>query len=125
MGASNLKLIFISSTWDCTTFHSFNVKKKIQKLAGLWLAGEMVNHIGIYGSKVAESLSAFQRRSCETYWSAMDICSIWRQYDFVYMIMYHTDGLVQERHNFSALAMELHFSCINPSIMTSVACSCK
>ena len=33
-------------------------------MAGLWLAGEMVNRIGIYGSKVAEGLSAFQRRSC-------------------------------------------------------------
>ena len=39
-------------------------KKKIQKLAGLWLSGEMVDHIGIYGSKVAEGLSAFQRQSC-------------------------------------------------------------
>ena len=66
MGASNLRLILISSTWDCITFHSFNVKveKKIQKLADLWLVGEMVNRIGIYGSKVAEGLSAFQRRSC-------------------------------------------------------------
>ena len=66
MGDSNLKLILISSTLDCTTFHSFNVykKKKNLKLAGLWLAGEMVDHIGIYGSKVAEGLSAFQRRSC-------------------------------------------------------------
>ena len=42
-------------------------KKKIQKLAGLWLAGEVVNHVGIYGSKAAEGLSAFQRRSCFTY----------------------------------------------------------
>ena len=33
-------------------------------MAGLWLAGEMVDHIGIYGSKVAEGLSVFQRRSC-------------------------------------------------------------
>ena len=66
MGASNLKLVFISSTWDCTTFHNFlpMFKKKIQKLAGLWLAGEVVNHVGIYGSKAAEGLSAFQRRSC-------------------------------------------------------------
>ena len=66
MGDSNLKLILISSTLDCTTFHSFNVKKEkdFQKLAGLWLAGEMVDHIGIYGSKVAEGLSAIQRRSC-------------------------------------------------------------
>ena len=39
-------------------------KKRFQKLAGLWLAGEVVNHIGIYGSKAAEGLSAFQRRSC-------------------------------------------------------------
>ena len=65
MGDWNLKLILISSTLDCTTFNSFNVKKKkIQKLAGLWLAGKIVDHIGIYGSKVAEGLSAFQRRSC-------------------------------------------------------------
>ena len=67
MGASNLRLILINSTWDCITFHSFNVKvekNKIQKLADLWLVGEMVNRIGIYGSKVAEGLSAFQRRSC-------------------------------------------------------------
>ena len=39
------------------------LKKDFQKLAGLWLAGEVVNHVGIYGSKAAEGLSAFQRRS--------------------------------------------------------------
>ena len=44
----------------------FNVKKN-QKLAGLWLAGEVVNHVGIYGSKAAEGLSAFQRRPCLIY----------------------------------------------------------
>ena len=46
---------------------SFQCLDKIfffQKLAGLWLASEVVNHIGIYGSKVAEGLSVFQRRSC-------------------------------------------------------------
>ena len=32
-------------------------------MARLWLAGEVVNHVGIYGSKGAEGLSAFQRRS--------------------------------------------------------------
>ena len=34
-----------------------NVKKNnffFQKLAGLWLVGEVVNHVGLYGSKVAE-----------------------------------------------------------------------
>ena len=69
MGASNFELVFISSTWDCTTFHNFlpMFKKKIQKLAGLWLAGEVANHVGIYGSKAAEGLSAFQRRSCYFY----------------------------------------------------------
>ena len=41
-------------------------KKKNQKLAGLWLAGEVVNHVGMYGSKAAEGLSAFQRQSCLT-----------------------------------------------------------
>ena len=70
MEASNLKLIHISSTWDCTTFHNFlpmfqkKKKKDLKKLAGLWLADEVVNHVGIYGSKAAEGLSAFQRRSC-------------------------------------------------------------
>ena len=29
---------------------------------------------------------------------------------------YHSDGLVQERRNSSALAMELRLSCTNPSI---------
>ena len=33
-------------------------------MAGLWLVGEVVNHVGLYGSKVAEGCSAFQRRSC-------------------------------------------------------------
>ena len=43
------------------------LKKKslfFQKLAGLWLVCEVVNHVGLYGSKVAEVCSAFQRRSC-------------------------------------------------------------
>ena len=43
---------------------SFQCLKQNHKLAGLWLAGEVVNHVGIYGSKVAEGLSAYQRRSC-------------------------------------------------------------
>ena len=33
-------------------------------MAGLWLIDEVVNHVGRYGSKVAEGCSAFQRRSC-------------------------------------------------------------
>ena len=56
---------------DCTIFHSFfswKVWKKkflnFQKLAGLGLVGEVDNHVAIYGSKVAEGFSAFQRRSC-------------------------------------------------------------
>ena len=42
MGTSNLMLMLISWTWGCTTFHNFisMFKKKDQKLAGLWLAGE-------------------------------------------------------------------------------------
>ena len=50
MGASILKLILSSSTWNYTTFHSFfsMLKKKIiPKLTGLWLVGEVVNHVGI------------------------------------------------------------------------------
>ena len=47
-------------------------KRDFQKLAGLWLAGKMVNRIGIYRSKVAEGLSAFQRPSCDNFQ-----CSQW------------------------------------------------
>ena len=44
------------------SFHEMFVN--FQKLAGLWLVGEVDNRVGIYGSKVAEGFSAFQRRSC-------------------------------------------------------------
>ena len=39
-------------------------------------------------------------------------------YTMTWEKMFHIDGLVQERCNSSALAMELHLSCINPSICT-------
>ena len=44
--------------WKKNVFYNF------QKLTGLWLVGVGVNHVRIYGSKVAEGLSGFQRRSC-------------------------------------------------------------
>ena len=47
-------------------------KKVFQKLAGLWLVAKWVNHVGLYGSKVAEGCSAFQRRSCWVYDPAAD-----------------------------------------------------
>ena len=56
-----------------------NVKKK--KLAGLWLAGKVVNHVGIYGSKAAEGLSAFQRRSCLQEYTT-DQIPLWHGNDF-------------------------------------------
>ena len=40
-----------------------------------------------------------------------------------YAISWHIDGLMQERCNSSALALELHLSCTNPS--TSVMCTCN
>ena len=45
-------------------FEIFFFFLNFQKLAGLWLVGEVDNHVAIYGSKVAEGFSAFQRRSC-------------------------------------------------------------
>ena len=57
----NLRLVAPLFT---VSFHEMFEKKKVfqnfQKLAGLWLVGEMDNHVGIYGSKVAEG---FLRRS--------------------------------------------------------------
>ena len=74
MGASKFE---VDTHQFCITFHSFNVNKKgFQKLAGLWLAGEMVNRIGIYGFKVAEGLSTFQRRSCYWYQLVLSIPEI-------------------------------------------------
>ena len=58
-------------------FFQCKKKKKIQKLAGLWLVGEVVNHVGLYGSKVAEGCSAFQRRSCPDFSSTCFEISIW------------------------------------------------
>ena len=34
----------------------------------MWLVGEVDNHVAIYGSRVAEGFSAFQRRSCIRYY---------------------------------------------------------
>ena len=61
---------------QCTGTLNENVTKKGMKmarkdaayrdleLAGLWLVGEVDNHVAIYGSMVAEGFSAFQRWSC-------------------------------------------------------------
>ena len=45
------------SSWAITHFD-------FHKLAVLWLARLINNHVRIYGSNVAEGFSAFQRRSC-------------------------------------------------------------
>ena len=45
----------------------------------------------------------------------MSICI---QLELSDVVMYRIDGLVQEKCNCSALAMELHLSYINPSIYT-------
>ena len=71
-----------------------------QKLAGLWLIGEVVtsNHhenVGIYGSKVAEGCSAFQRRSWQTWWGSTFI------------------ALRSEAN--SILEVLLHIKCVKPS----------
>ena len=51
---------------DMDFLYQFNLKLtwNFQKLTGPWLVGVVVNRVGIYGSKVAEGLLAFQRRSC-------------------------------------------------------------
>ena len=46
-------------------------------------------------------------------WSASVSYDMWTVKDGD---IYHIEGLVQERHNSSALAMELRLSCTNPSI---------
>ena len=54
-----------------------------------------------------------------THWGlGMYVCIIWTG-----SLLVHIDGLVQERCNSSALAMELRLSCTNPLISWLVACS--
>ena len=69
-----MTLLIISSSWDW--LHHFSqfllmkcLKKNnafwnFQRLASLWLVSKIDNHVGIYGYKVAEGFSAFQRRPC-------------------------------------------------------------
>ena len=68
---------------DCTTFHiflSWDIRKencflkfsKVGRSVNVWLVGEVDNHVAIYGSRVAECFSAFQRRSC-----LFKYCSLW------------------------------------------------
>ena len=48
----------------------FQCQKKnnvFQKFAGMWLVGEVVNHVGLYESMVAEGCLAFQRQSSFSY----------------------------------------------------------
>ena len=45
---------------------------------------------------------------------SLDVCPITMHYNYTHEI----DGLVQERRNSSALAMELRLSCTNPSKWT-------
>ena len=71
---SNLILHHVSQSFSCngknaTRRHRYcraglAIKHfDFQKLAGLWLAGEVANHAEIYGSKAFDSFLAFQRRS--------------------------------------------------------------
>ena len=55
-------------------------------------------------------------------WNILTIFEWWAHNTFVgngkpgaWLHTHHIDGLVQKRHNSSALAMELHLSCTNPS----------
>ena len=68
----DMDFFYINSSWDW--LHHFSqfvfmtsLKKKVfknsRKLAGLWLVGEVDDHVVIYGSKMTEGFSAFQRRS--------------------------------------------------------------
>ena len=65
----------------------FNVKGKnvFQKLAGLWLVAEVVNHVGLYGSKVAEGCSAFQHRSCYLFQYSLFLSSSLKKHSNTYM----------------------------------------
>ena len=45
-----------------------------------WLLGDMIDHVGIYGSRVAKGLSVFQSQSCKYYWDHWS--SWWLTLDF-------------------------------------------
>ena len=85
---------------DCTTFHSFlswNIWKescflkfsKVGRSVNVWLVGEVDNHVAIYGSRVAEGFSAFQRRSCSNLFSSIILIHI----HYLYMCCLSKDSI--------------------------------
>ena len=76
----NLRLIAQLFTVSVQFLKKMFSKFNFQKLAGLWLVGKVVNHIGMYGSRAAEGLSASQRRSCLSVGIRSDIDDLCSQY---------------------------------------------
>ena len=66
-----------------------------QKLAGLWLARLITNHVWIYGSNVVEGFSAFQHRSCFNYGSIISCQTLrlHRVVDNVAQLWWHMSNL--------------------------------
>ena len=67
--------------------------------------------LGVQGTKQhgIENLDIFSKGYWTLEWSVASIRLEWKQ-NFLYI-----NGLVQERRNYSALAMELRLSCTDPS----------
>ena len=54
-------------------------------------------------------------------WILHDVDAVVSRDEFIWTVddlRSHFNGLVQERRNSSAIALELHLSCINPSIVS-------
>ena len=69
--------------------------------------------------RMVECLLVHAGRNCHTWGTkAAQQCCIPKEVTivFTWLYVYHIDGLVQERRNSSALALELHLSCTNPLI---------
>ena len=78
-----------------------------------WRRHDTVWHVGIYYDILFRPQMAATFYEDKGYWALL--CCKCQEF---YGASWYIDGLVQERRNSSALAMELRLSCTNPSICT-------
>ena len=114
----------------------FNGKKHdFQRLAGLWLSGKVVNHVGIDGSKFVDGFLAFKRRSCFYYFKTMKtttfrmhhwrnmLLALWPNTNFLLMYLnYCSDSekhilcdaniLSQWCHRNHCISKQMQFDCL-------------
>ena len=96
-------------------FNNINMIKKTEKFQ--WPCGlqGIFNSIGYWATVKVQHWSWHSSKRRQQ--GVIPLCAQWWHYIYIYIgIIYHFDGLVQERRNSTAYALELLLSCTNLSI---------